>query len=120
MTDQSTMADPRFSIARISGIIFCMTLQEFNATLSLASPPKDLHPILAGLWYDARGDWHTAHTIAQGSEGTREYDRLHAYLHRKEGDDSNARYWYRRSGEAVFNGSLQQEWDELAKRYCKG
>lgn len=94
-----------------------MTIEEFTATLTQPTPPPELHPILAALWHDAKGDWHAAHGIAQSKEGTREYDRLHAYLHRKEGDASNSRYWYRRCGAEVYNGALQSEWDELVRQW---
>jgi hypothetical protein len=92
-----------------------MTLAEFTATLTQPEPPAGLNPVLQALWHDAKGDWQAAHGIAQGKEGTAAYDRLHAYLHRKEGDDSNARYWYRRAGATVFKGTLQAEWDELVE-----
>ena len=62
-----------------------------------------------------QGQLAAAHGIAQSREGTREFDRLHAYLHRKEGDAGNARYWYRRAGAEVFEGSLEAEWAELVK-----
>lgn len=39
---------------------------------------------------------------------------MHAYLHRKEGDIGNARYWYSRAGRPVFQGTLQQEWEAIA------
>lgn len=94
-----------------------MTLNEFNATLKNAKPPFGLHPVAEGLWYDAKGDWEQAHNIAQGREGTRDYDRLHAYLHRKEGDEWNAGYWYRRAGAAVFSGTLEEEWSELIETF---
>jgi len=90
-----------------------MTIDEFVATLAQSKPPAGLNPILAGLWHDAKGNWAAAHEIAQGGEGTKGFDRLHAYLHRKEGDTGNARYWYRRAGAQVFEGSLEQEWNEL-------
>jgi hypothetical protein len=35
---------------------------------------------------------------------------VHAYLHRKEGDLSNAGYWYARGGKAPATTSLEQEW----------
>ena len=92
-----------------------MTLTEFTATIADPNPPAELKdPILVALWHDAKGDWQTAHSIAQGREGTAGYDRLHAYLHRKEGDDANARYWYRRANSKAFSGTLETEWKELA------
>ena len=35
--------------------------------------------------------------------------RIHAYLHRVEGDLSNAGYWYRRAGVEAFTGSEEEE-----------
>ncbi len=90
-----------------------MTTEAFVKCLDLPNPPADLHPLLTALWHDARGDWQTAHSIAQSQEGTQSYDRLHAYLHRKEGDASNARYWYRRAGADLYIGSLDDEWKLL-------
>ncbi len=93
-----------------------MTLDQFTATLTQPQPPSGLPPILQGLWYDARGDWEQAHTVAQSREGTPAYDRLHAYLHRKEGDRFNAGYWYRRAGATFFAGALEEEWKALAQQ----
>jgi hypothetical protein len=97
-----------------------MTYDEFQAAIGLAEPPAGLEPILLGLWLDAKGQWDAAHRIAQGDEGRQEYDRLHAYLHRKEGHADNARYWYNRCGEPVHTGTLEEEWAELARRHCEG
>ncbi|GAB3940115.1 hypothetical protein GCM10028805_01390 [Spirosoma harenae] len=94
-----------------------MTLDQFTGSLTQPQPPTGLNPILEGLWYDAKGDWEKAHNIAQSREGTSTYDRLHAYLHRKEGDRFNANYWYRRAGVSFFDGSLDDEWNVLVKQY---
>ena len=96
-----------------------MTATEFTASLSQSQPPAGIHPVLEGLWYDARGQWEEAHTIAQTREGTPAYDRLHAYLHRKEGDQFNAGYWYRRAGVPVFSGTLEAEWDTLVREWLR-
>ena len=93
-----------------------MTLEQFKASLNQPQPSANLHPILQGLWYDANDNWEDAHNIAQSQEGTRAYDRLHAYLHRKEGDRFNANYWYRRAGATFFDGSLEDEWTVLVKQ----
>lgn len=93
-----------------------MTLEQFTLSLSQQQPPTGLHPILQGLWYDAKDNWEAAHNIAQSQEGTQVYDRLHAYLHRKEGDRFNANYWYRRAGAAFFDGSLKDEWKLLVQQ----
>jgi hypothetical protein len=39
---------------------------------------------------------------------------IHAYLHRKEGDASNAAYWYRRAGQPVATGPHDDEWRRIA------
>ncbi|GAA4459665.1 hypothetical protein GCM10023189_33670 [Nibrella saemangeumensis] len=94
-----------------------MTLEQFKASLAEAQPPAGLHPILKALWHDAKGDWNGAHEIAQSREGVQAYDRLHAYLHRREGDQWNAGYWYRRAKAPVFTGSLEEEWQGLLEEY---
>ena len=43
-------------------------------------------------------DWERTHQICQMHEGTPIFDWLHALIHRIEGDDANAGYWYRRAG----------------------
>ncbi len=87
-----------------------MTFIEFNKTLSENAPPNHISEILLALWHDAKGDWEASHQVAQSQEGVQEYDRLHAYLHRKEGDDWNANYWYRRAKTKMPDLSLEDEW----------
>ena len=74
-----------------------MTFDHFRQSLTDAEPPAGITLALAGLWWDAKGDWKRAHESAQQDEGP-EGSWVHAYLHRKEGDAPNARYWYRRAG----------------------
>jgi len=74
-----------------------MNLQEFRDSLLNDQPPKNLNFALSGLWWDAKGDWTRAHESAQQDEGPAGA-WVHAYLHRKEGDPSNAAYWYQRAG----------------------
>lgn len=40
---------------------------------------------------------------------------VHAYLHRKEGDLANARYWYGRANRPAFAGPLEDEWEQLVR-----
>jgi hypothetical protein len=93
-----------------------MDLAEFRATLAAAAPPAGLRPLLRALWLDAKGAFDQAHEIAQNT-GDADGARLHAYLHRKEGDLSNARYWYRRAGAAEESGTLDAEWEALVQRF---
>ena len=90
-----------------------MTADQFKATLADPTPPADANPVLRALWHDANGDFAAAHDIAQEGEGTAAFDRLHAYLHRKEGDAGNAAYWYRRAGAKVYTGAFDAEWADL-------
>ena len=86
-----------------------MTLDEFRKSLTATEPPAGITPALAGLWWDARGDWKRAHESAQRDEGV-EGSWVHAYLRRKEGDQSNAAYWYSRAGKPVCRKPLDGEW----------
>ena len=79
-----------------------------------ASPPAGLSAPLLGLWWDRRGDWGRAHEAVAADEDGRDSAWVHAYLHRREGDADNARYWYRRAGRPVSTASLDAEWDEIA------
>lgn len=58
---------------------------------------------LRALWYDLNGDWDTAHSIVQKMDD-RNAMWIHAYLHRKEPDISNARYWYRNANKDFPEG----------------
>ena len=44
------------------------------------------------------GQWDSAHAIVQKHEDDATACWLHACLHKMEPDESNSRYWYRRSG----------------------
>jgi len=90
-----------------------MTLNEFLESLNAAEPSADFGPALTGLWWDAKGDWTKAHESAQQDEGVAG-SWVHAYLHRKEGDGSNAAYWYSRAGRRPSKATLEQEWEEIA------
>jgi hypothetical protein len=90
-----------------------MTVDQLRASLGESSPPAKLPPLLAALWWDARGDWKQAHEIAQAEDGA-DAAWVHAYLHRKEGDDANAGYWYRQARKLYCRLSHEGEWAELA------
>jgi hypothetical protein len=90
-----------------------MTFSDFEKSLENNTPPTGIPILLEALWHDAKGDWEAAHTIAQSKEGTQAYDRLHAYLHRVEGDTWNATHWYRRASASMPKENLQEEWKSL-------
>ena len=91
-----------------------MDVAGFKASLAQEKPPRGMSAALAGLWWDAKGDWTRAHESAQRQEDA-VGAWVHAYLHRKEGDLENARYWYRRAGRAEATTSLAGEWEAIAK-----
>src|ERR1700749_4629969 len=90
-----------------------MTLDEFRASVHGAAPPAELAPLLKALWWDAKGSFDQAHEIAQ-DDSSREAAWVHAYLHRKEGDRSNAGYWYRQAGQPHPEISSEEEWQRIA------
>jgi hypothetical protein len=87
------------------------TLADFRATLTELAPP-DVSLPLQSLWHEAKGDWTRAHDLLQ-NDNTPEGSWVHAYLHRKEPDVSNAAYWYRRAGQPVASGDFQTEWSAI-------
>ena len=91
-----------------------MTFQELKESLGTSKPPENISQNLLALWQDANGNWEEAHNIVQITSGF-EGDWIHAYLHRKEGDLSNASYWYSRIGKLRPEISLDQEWEELVR-----
>jgi len=96
-----------------------MSPEEFTASLQKEEPPTGITASLAALWYEGKGDWQQAHTIAQDLP-TKEGAWVHAYLHRKEGDAWNANYWYNRAGQTMPDLSLDQEWKEMVKVLLRG
>jgi hypothetical protein len=92
-----------------------MKLDQFIKSLKDKNPPIDIPSQLESLWYDGKGDWKKAHDLADGPSDKLSA-RVHAYLHRKEGDLWNADYWYKRSGEARPDLSLEEEWEALVSR----
>jgi len=91
-----------------------MSFEHFRDSLEETSPPQGLTHALTGLWWDAKGDWTRAHESAQQDEGPHG-SWVHAYLHRKEGDPSNAAYWYGRAGKPVCKESQQSEWQQITQ-----
>ncbi|MGI4757089.1 MAG: hypothetical protein ACRYGF_09600 [Janthinobacterium lividum] len=85
-----------------------MTVQNF------VSGSKDLAPTraLRALWHAAHGNWDAAHEEAQAGTDA-DCAWVHALLHREEGDQANAGYWYRRAGKPAFRGTVQEERDQM-------
>ena len=58
------------------------------------------------------GDWTAAHDLVDHIETDPTACWIHACMHKIEGDEANARYWYRRSGQ--FYESYADTHAELA------
>ena len=95
-----------------------MDLPEFERSLAGAAPPEGLAPLLQALWHERRGDWTRAHAIAQDIVGP-DAAWVHAYLHRREGDDSNAGYWYRHARRDADHGDMDEEWRAIVEELLR-
>ena len=95
-----------------------MQLNEFMQSIKENTPPEGLSESLKAMWYARKENWDKAHNIAQ-SISTELGSWIHAYLHRVEGDLSNADYWYKRAGKPQFQGSTEAEADEIVNSIFK-
>ena len=91
-----------------------MTFEEYNNSLQQTQPPDKLSALLKALWFDGKGDWHAAHNLAQDVHSA-DGSWVHAYLHRKEGDEGNASYWYHRAGRLMPSTTLKEEWNAIVQ-----
>jgi hypothetical protein len=91
-----------------------MDVAEFKSSLAQSRPPAALPAPLIALWWDAKGDWAKAHGLVDELE-TKDGMAVHAYLHRKEGVEWNAEYWYERAGRGFHRPELEDEWQALVE-----
>ncbi len=92
-----------------------MTPAEIRSSKTM---PKGFSGPLAALWHTARGEWDKAHEIVMDDE-SKAAAWVHAHLHRVEGDEANAGYWYRRAGQTHATQPLDDEWDLIAMTLVK-
>ncbi|WP_282055101.1 hypothetical protein [Maribacter luteus] len=87
----------------------------FIESLEGGLPAEYWPDALKSLWYDAKGNWEISHDLAQDI-----HDDLgswiHAYLHRKEGDNFNAAYWYAKANKPFPTITLKDEFKEIVDR----
>lgn len=100
----------------IKNSITIMDITSFKESLSTANPPSNASVYLKALWYDAYNNWNESHKLIQ-DVADKNASWIHAYLHRKEGDISNADYWYTKAGKKRPSISLQEEWEEIVKAF---
>lgn len=89
-----------------------MELNLFTDSLTAEKPPQNISVYLQALWYERKGNWDKAHQLIQDVDD-KNAAWIHAFLHRKEGDISNADYWYHRAGKKRPTISLEKESDEI-------
>jgi hypothetical protein len=90
-----------------------MTFEDFKNSLTQTNPPA-VSDLLKALWFEGKGDWESAHNIAQDIHNN-DGSWIHAYLHRVEGDLGNASYWYSRANRKMPTSSLKDEWSAIVK-----
>ncbi len=86
-----------------------MDLKDFKESLDRNTPPKDIGHALQGQWHQAKGEWDTAHRLAQ-SQDDEIGAWVNAFLHRVKGDNSNVAYRYRWAGRSISSEPLNEEW----------
>ena len=87
-------------------------MQRFLDSLREELPPAGVDGALLGCWHALRGSWDAAHDAVQGPSDLDAW--VHAALHREEGDDPNAAYWYERAGRRVASGATRREYLAIA------
>lgn len=84
------------------------------------APPDELDRPQQAMWWLKKGglamgrEWRRAHELCQMQEGDPAHDVVHALVHRIEGDETNASYWYRRSGRRPAE-TIAAEWQQIAE-----
>lgn len=96
--------------------------QSFKAFMELVDaqdhPPAYYSKELSSLWWDAKGDWDKAHDCIEALDSVTA-SRIHAYLHRKEGDSWNAGYWYKRANRSIPSLTLDEEFISIVNELLK-
>lgn len=87
-----------------------------QSAASKATMPIGLSEPLQVMWLSKAGKWKEAHDIAETLKTTTG-SWVHAFLHREEGDRSNAGYWYRRAGMTIpaEGVTIAAEWSVVAR-----
>jgi len=91
-----------------------MDFEKFQESLKQNHPPQGLGDPLKALWWDGKGNWKKAHETAQDVSNA-DGAWVHAYLHRKEGEEWNAQYWYGQASRPKISGSLAKEWEDMSR-----
>ncbi len=87
--------------------------KEFQLTFQKKAPDTNWPESFQALWFAANGNWEASHAIAQDLH-TEIGSWIHAHLHRVEGDEFNAGYWYRQARRPFCSTSFSDEIREIA------
>ena len=89
-----------------------MQYDDFIKSTKESEPTDKLSGVHLAIWYAVKNNWDMAHNIVQDIN-TQTASWIHAYLHRVEGDISNAHYWYNRAKKEPSSESLKSELDDI-------
>ena len=84
----------------------------FIKSLKNNVPLKDCSGPMKSMWHAKKNNWGEAHRISQDIN-SKLGSWIHAYLHRVEGDDWNAKYWYRQANITPKSISLDKEENQI-------
>ena len=73
----------------------------------IKEPSRIADVYIKAIWYELHDNWDQAHIIVQDLS-TMHAKWIHAYLHRKEGDIGNSKYWYRNANKS-YPGNIDFE-----------
>ena len=91
-----------------------MEYDDFIKLTEKQKPSEKLSGIYLALWYVLKDNWDMAHKTVQ-KLNTKIACQFHAYLHRVEGDQDNAGYWYSRAYIEPNSTSLEVELSDIIK-----
>lgn len=89
-----------------------MTRSEFESSLADPAPPENCSVEIAALWWLRNRNWQLGHDLIDSAPG-QDAAWVHALMHRMEGDQANARYWYARAGRNAEGKTIGQEVEAL-------
>ena len=91
-----------------------MQYDDFIILTKESKPSNKLAGVHLAIWYAVKDNWDMAHNIVQDINTETAY-WIHAYLHRVEGDISNAYYWYNHAKKEPSLASLESELNDIIK-----
>ncbi len=94
-----------------------MTNQAWQLSLQQEQAPNTFSSIQKAVWNMAKNNWNKAHQIVQMMFTNKDAARIHAYIHRVEGDNSNASFWYNQAGMPFPQENQQEEFNQLVQDY---